>query len=226
MSTIKGIFDRTARAIGTAAQDTKAAVTDKLASGAQLGRDVAFGVESKALAARDSVMDTKDELVGAATRIINGALGTAFVMAEVGVVVAAFTAPVPTAIGVALLWLLESQLKGGSEPTDENVRSSLQSRRFRRLTNLLKKYGQIPETAILETGLVKLYVSSTTGEVSGSVLAGEFKDRELDSLSVDDIARLAAYAPDEDTKRILEAYASLRLEKLRVARDDTAPSDA
>jgi len=79
-----------------------------------------------------------------------------------------------------------------------------------RVTGLLKKYGQIPESATLETKLVKMVINSRTGLVSGTVLAGNLRGMELGDLSMEQIESLLAYAPDKDTKSILEAYKSFR----------------
>ncbi len=206
---MKNLFDKATSSISHAAESTKKTVTDTLTDATQLGRKAAFIAESKAISARDSVLDGASEISGAAAKFGGSIVSTVVIMTEVGVVVSAVVAPVPTFIGVALLWLLTDQIHAGSKAVDKAVQQGQDKRKFERLTGLLKKYGQIPETATLETEMIQMKIDSVTGEVTGSVLVGEFKGRDFASLSSEDVNRLRDHAPDADTKSILESYRSL-----------------
>lgn len=217
---MKDLLNKAASSVDSAVQSTKETVTGKIADTAHLGRNAIFAVENKVLSVRDSALDTATGFAGATIKLYRGVAGTVKTMIELGVVVVTVVAPVPTFIGVALLWLLEQQLKKSNAATDKAIDGARDQRKFERVTGLLKKYGQIPETATLQTELIHMTIDSKTGDVKGSVLSGEFCGRELSSLSSEDIARMLDFAPDKDTKSILEAYSSLRNAKTIVGSDD------
>ncbi|WP_455233187.1 hypothetical protein [Geopseudomonas aromaticivorans] len=207
---MKAILSKAANAVGNAALEAKGTALDKAAGVAQAGRDAAFTVESSVLGVRDAVLDKAAGATGAAIKFYHGAAGAVLVMVNFGIVVAAIVAPVPTAIGAGLLWLLQWQLGKMCDQVDESVDEERDRRKLERVTGLLKKYGQIPETATLQTDLVEMVINSGTGEVSGKVLAGEFQGCDISALSNDALARLVEFARDDDTKSVLEAYQSLR----------------
>lgn len=198
------------RSVEGAIQGAKDTVRDTAADVVQAGKEASFTVEATVLGARDAALDKVAGATGAAIKVYSSVAGTVRLMAEVGVVVAAIVAPVPTAIGAALLWLLQWQLQQQCEQVDKVVADDRSSRKLERITGLLKKYGQIPETANLETDWVTMAINSRTGEVCGKVLAGEFRGRDLNELSSEDIARLVDSVGDDDTRSILDSYLSLR----------------
>lgn len=218
---MKHVLRKAAEAVGNAGKTAstsvenaikgaKVSVQETVSDVAEASMNAAFRVEASVLEARDAALDKVAGATGAAIKAYYGIYGTVRFMAEVGVVVAFVAAPVPAAIGVGLLWLLQWQLHQVGEVVDEVVGDDRSSRKLERITGLLKKYGQIPETATLQTDLVKMAINSSSGEVSGQVLAGEFRGRDLDSLSMEDLGRLVEFSRDEETKSILEAYLSLR----------------
>lgn len=212
---MKDLFNKAANSLAGTAQGAKDAISDKASEAAQLGRDAAFNVERTAITMRDNAVNSANGVAGATAKLYHSVTGTISTMIDVGIVVAAIAAPVPVAIGVCLLWLLEAQLKNESRRIDSAVAAERGRRKFERVTGLLKKHGQIPESAALRTDLITMTINSRTGEVTGKVLKGEFKGWDLSALSMEQIARMLEFAPDNDTRSILEAY-----QTLRVARDD------
>ncbi len=189
-------------------------------------RGAACTVETSLLEAKDSVLDKCVSVTGAAVKIYHGVVGTVAMMVELGVVVAAVTAPVPTAIGICLLWLLKWQLNSVSGAVNDAVKEEAANRKLKRVTGLLKKYGSIPETANLKTDTVSMVINSRTGEVTGSVLAGAFKGRDLDSLTDGDLVQLIESSKSQDSKDVFEAYQALRNARAETpsARPDGTPT--
>lgn len=173
-------------------------------------RDAASRVEGAALSTRDAVLDKVSIATGAATKLCAGVVGTVTVMIDVGIVVAAIAAPVPTAVALGLLWLLEHQMRSVSNVIDDSVEDERAGRQLKRVTGLLKKYGQIPETATLRTAGVVMHINSRSGEVSGTIVAGAFEGQSLGSLSASDLQLLIATSNDDDTRSVLEGYRALR----------------
>lgn len=173
-------------------------------------RDAASRVEGAALSTRDAVLDKVSIATGAATKLYAGVVGTVTVMIDVGIVVAAIAAPVPTAVALGLLWLLEHQMRSVSNVVDDSVEDERAGRQLKRVTGLLKKYGQIPETATLRTAGVVMNINSRSGEVSGTIVAGAYEGQSLGSLSASDLQLLIATSNDDDTRSVLEGYRALR----------------
>lgn len=174
------------------------------------GKSLAFAAETAAREAADAAIDKAATVTGTAVKAYEATCMIVSTVASIGVVFVAVTAPVPTAIGVALLWLMERDLKARFRETDRAVKADRDERRLERVTTLLNKYGSIPETALLETKHVRMYVNSRTGSVVGKVLTGEMKDVLLEDLTDADLARLIEYARDEDTRSILSGLQALR----------------
>ncbi|MCZ7861824.1 hypothetical protein O9X98_10570 [Agrobacterium salinitolerans] len=162
-----------------------------------------------AATARDAVLDTKDTVVGYAETTVKTAT-SAFVAVKVaGLVVAAITAPIPTLVGLAVLALFAEHAQQVKHGIEEGVAQRKSERATARALSLLKSYGAIPRTAIIETDGLKLILDSETGTVSGTVRTGMFTTRELQSLSVDEVAELAANASGEPAE-VLNAYLAYR----------------
>lgn len=217
-TTLKDFLSKASRNVSDFSQSAKDAVTNKVEGGAHF-------VESKALGIRDSALDLGTSISGTTARIVLGVKGTVSVMVNVGIPVIAVVAPVPTLIGLGLLWLIHHQITESNATVDQLVADERDKRKLERVTLLLKKYGQIPETATLETDLIIMVIDSKNGDVSGRVLSGEYQDRELSTLSDDDVERLMKFAPDDDTKSIVEAYKALRMAKsMKPDKNDLAQS--
>lgn len=162
-----------------------------------------------AASARDAVLDTKDTVVGYAETTVKTAT-SAFVAAKVaGLVVAAITAPIPTLVGLAVLALFAEHAQQVKQGIEEGVAQRKSQRATARALLLLKSYGAIPRTAIIETDGLKLILDNETGTVTGTVRTGMFTIRELQMLSVDEVERLAANASGEPAE-VLNAYLAYR----------------
>ncbi|MEE5177164.1 hypothetical protein V2K54_25975 [Pseudomonas alliivorans] len=207
---MKDLLSKTSRSVSNVAISAKEVFTDSVSGVEQTRRKAAISVESKALGVRDSAIDLATAISGSSVKIISGVTGTVTLLVDIGITVVAIVAPVPTVIGLALLWVMKAQLTHSDALIDKSVSDNRERKKLERVTGLLKKYGKIPETATLETELIRMVIDSKKGEVTGCVLAGEFHDRELSSMSDTDIERLMSFAPDADTKGIVEAYQSFR----------------
>ena len=93
-------------------------------------RSAACTVETGLLEAKDSVLDKCASVTGAAVKAYHGVVGTVAMMVELGIVVAAVTAPVPTAIGICLLWLLKWQLSSVSGAVNDAVKEEAANRKL------------------------------------------------------------------------------------------------
>ncbi|HBO5516170.1 TPA: hypothetical protein L4559_005097 [Pseudomonas aeruginosa] len=185
--------------------------------------DMSYRAESTAVGARDALINKTGQITGTVAKSYYGAKGTVSWMVDVGILVAAIAAPVPTAIGVGLLWILEHQIKAVAADIDESNRSQEQKRKLLRITSLLKKYGHIPESASLKTAHVSMWINSRTGTVDGEILSGEFKGKFLCALTESNLQQLIEQSQDSDTKDILGGYLSLRREN--AARLEGASND-
>lgn len=200
---MKNFLNQASNAVKSAHKSVSDTVTDTT-------RQISFVVDSNVQGARDKALNAATTVTETASAVCQGFVGSATVLVELGVVVAAVAAPVPTLIGVGLIWLLQDQLSAVKDNAAQQILERRKQRNFERVSGLLKKHGKIPEMAVLQTSLIKMIVNSRTGEVSGRVLSGDYQGRELAQLTDQDIGRLLAFAPDDDTKTILEAYQSLR----------------
>jgi hypothetical protein len=162
-----------------------------------------------AATARDTVIDTKDTVVGYAETTIK-TVTSAFVAAKVaGIVVAAITAPIPTLVGLAVLALFAEHAISVKEGIDADVAKRKSARATTRALSLLKSYGAIPKTAIIETDGLKLILDSETGLVTGSIRTGIFSSRAVETLQVDEIEHLASLSSG-DTAEVLNSYLAYR----------------
>jgi hypothetical protein len=170
---------------------------------------VAFSLESRAFIARDAILDKADSFKGSASKVYASAVGTISLASTLGLTVSAIAAPVPTAIGIRLLYLFELQYKQQCRDIDNTVVARWRKREQKRILALLKKHGAIPASALLETEWIKVCINST-GEINGVVIQGPLKDRHLQQLSVEDIQDCIDCAPDDETLEILQAYLAFR----------------
>ncbi|MBM26249.1 MAG: hypothetical protein CL760_11350 [Chloroflexi bacterium] len=142
-------------------------------------------------------------------KTVNWVLGFSIFILEAGLTIAAVTSPVPTLIGIAILFIMGKFI---SDIADE-VEDTKTQKKTKKAIETLKKYGAIPKNAIVKTDLVEMNIDSEAGTVSGKILKGDFKNASLESLSISEIENLAHYAPEEKTKELLEAYLSFRKKK-------------
>ncbi len=172
---------------------------------------VALTIETHAVTARDAIRDRADSFEGSASKVYAGAIGAIDLITTLGLTLSAIAAPVPTVIGIGLIFLFESQYKLRSEEIDTAIALRQRQRQQARVVALLKKHGAIPESAILETAWVRVSINSRNGEIRGTILQGQSKGTPLEQLSMQEIEVLTEHAPDVDTKGLLEAYLSFRI---------------
>ena len=170
----------------------------------------ALTIETRAVTAKDAIRDRANSFKGSASKVYAGAIGTLSLVSTLGLIVSAIAAPVPTAIGLGLLYLFELQYKQQCRDINNTVVAKWRKREQKRILALLKKHGAIPASAILETQWIRVCINSSTGEINGVVSQGPFKDRHLQQLSVEDIQDCIDCAPDNETLEILQAYLSFR----------------
>ncbi|WP_434136937.1 hypothetical protein JQR88_24360 (plasmid) [Pseudomonas luteola] len=188
--------------------NTKRLLDRVMGTASASAKRVALTIETHAGTARDAIRDRADSFKGSASKVYAGAIGTIDLSTTLGLTLSAIAAPVPTVIGIGPIFLFESQYKLRSEEIDTAI--ALRQRQQARVVALLKKHGAIPESALLETELVTVSVNSRTGEIKGTILQGQFKDRNIEQLSLQEIEVLTEHAPDVDTRSLLEAYLSFR----------------
>ncbi len=156
--------------------------------------------------ARDGIADTADEIIDAAFKMYAGILSAWETMKAVGITVSFIAAPVPTAIGLIVLWIMEESLKAQKTAIDEAVVDSKKKRKFDRAIKQLKDYGAIPQTSILETAYVKLEVDSLSQTADGYIKQGEYKNKALSDLTEADINKLIENTPEKETGEILSGF--------------------
>lgn len=171
----------------------------------------ALTIETHAVTARDAILDRADSFKGSASKVYAGAIGTIDLITTLGLTFSAIAAPVPTVIGIGLIYLFELQYKQQSRDINNTVVTKWRKREQKRILALLKKHGAIPESALLETEWVRVSINSRTGEIRGTILQGQSKGTPLEQLSMQEIEVLTEHAPDVDTKGLLEAYLSFRI---------------
>lgn len=143
-------------------------------------------------------------------KLTAGIVGTYHAIKYAGLSIALITAPVPTLVGMAVLWLMELSIDSVKNDIDSELQDRKKKREFNQVVKLLKKYGKIPETALVETELVKMKINSVTGSVDGVVKEGQFKGVSLSDINDENLSELISTAPDSDTKALLESYVSYR----------------
>jgi len=143
-------------------------------------------------------------------KLTAGIVGTYHAIKYAGLSIALITAPVPTLVGMAILWMMELSIDSVKSDIDHELKDKKTKREFNQVVKLLKKYGKVPETAVVETELVEMKINSVTGFVDGVVREGEFKGFSLSDIKDDDLSNLISAAPDNDTRALLESYVSYR----------------
>lgn len=169
-----------------------------------------YQVENLYHSASDSVEDAVDFTSAMFLKAYAGMIGTYYALKYAGIAVALVTAPVPTLVAIAVLWMMELSIDSIRSDIDSELKEGRKKRDFDRVVNTLKKYGKIPQKALVETAFVKMEIDSVSGSVNGVVLVGKFKGVSLNEISDDDLLELAAKSPDADTKSLLESYRSYR----------------
>ena len=189
---------------------------DKLKGAAErVQKIVAYTVDSTKAPVRDAALDAKDAAVGSVVRQMGKAvdLGRSLVdlpYIEFPISIAFLVAPVPLAIGVGLIVLMEHKLEGTQGKIHAKLYEGKRRRHFDRTVALLQKHGRIPETAVLETDHIRLEISSQCIEVKGEVKTGPYAGRCVQTLEGLDIDKLIGLCTDHETQEILYTYRRFR----------------
>lgn len=88
-----------------------------------------------------------------------------------------------------------------------------------------KGSGRAPRRSMVRSAALEMELDHVTGKMTGRVLAGTFEGRDLDSLGMSSLGRLAAeIAADAESRALLEAYLDRRMPRWRehVKADATA----
>lgn len=183
--------------------DVKARISETVAGAT---RSITSSVDSTYTGARDSVLDARDKVVGTVTGVVDGVANATGAALMIGIVVAPIIAPVPTLIGSVILLFIGQAFESAGERASDATTAKRDRRKFERAVTLLQRYGEIPETALLESGFVRLQINTQSGAVEGTILAGQHEGQSITALSREELDTLEARAPDRDTKKILSAY--------------------
>lgn len=205
-----GKLGKTANSLHAYAAEASNAAKKQASELNQSVKNTSLAFENKAIGVKDGIVSVATSVAETGTRSVKTAMNITSFLAEVGLVIGAVTAPVPTFIGLCLLWLIEEQIKEIRGNFDQSLREGREARRFERVTSIIKKYGKIPETATLKTHLLTMDINSQTGVVAGTILAGKHKGRSLQSLTDDEVTTLISVAKDRDSAKLLEAYMAIR----------------
>jgi hypothetical protein len=182
-------------------------------------------VEANTKRVIDGALDVKDNTLGGVAKGIGNSWGAASeivnfpVIGELigmGVSIGLLAAPVPVGVGLGILWLFDSQIKERQGQIEALVEDSKKRRKHERVVGLLKKYGEIPETAILETSLIRIELNSKTGQISGCVLTGDFKNTRIEDIDHHGLFQLIQSCNDDpESRQILEAIENIRTKSLK-----------
>lgn len=156
--------------------------------------------------AKDDIADCIDDGVSAARKVYVGAKGVVDAWVTAGVTISLVVAPVPTVIGLAMMWLINLSVEAAKNEIDNQVNLKKRQREIRRLTAILKKFGSIPQTAYIETQYVKITLDATTNNIEGTILAGEFKGVGLNNIDCDQLEQLIQTCPCADTIDVLLGF--------------------
>ncbi|AIW22613.1 hypothetical protein F0267_00550 [Vibrio coralliilyticus] len=167
-------------------------------------------IEDKYLDTKNSVQCTVDTVSGFAAKTAGAIIGVVDVAVSIGIVFAAFTAPVPAAIGGAIILLGTRQIGNSFDEVNAIKSKNKSERELGKAVQLLKKYGSIPKTAIVETDFLSVTIHAETNTVSGVVRQGTHSGKYLSELSDVELTSLIEHAPNSDTQDILEAYSKYR----------------
>lgn len=160
--------------------------------------------------AEAKVLNTVEIGIATAMKAYTGVVGTIQAFTYAGIAVAVIVAPVPTAVGMAMLWLMGLSIDAAKNDIDTQLKESKKKREFDRAVSLLKKYGRIPSTAIVDTEYLRLEIDSESGTVDGLIKKGEFEKQNLSNLNSSTIESLIDSCPDNDTRDLLEAFKSFK----------------
>lgn len=171
--------------------------------------DTVSVVSNKVTSTVSGVVTTVEVIGGKIQRSISWILGFSVFIVEAGITIAAVVAPVPTIIGVCIIYLMTTFIMNVSEEVDEKQ----SNKKLKKTIETLKKYGKIPKNAIVKTDYLEMDINSETGEIKGTILKGDFQNASISELSISNIENLTKFSEDKQTRDLLEAYLEFRIKK-------------
>lgn len=208
---VPGRMSRVARALGIKlADDISAAATGTLAQAQVLTERAAAGLVDLADDAWRRLSDPVERTVGAALATASQTAVSAGCMALIGAVL--FPPAAPFLIAVDLLKLDERYNQAIGTRIARQDAERAQRRRVRRmaLEARIAQLNGVPRRLVFETDALSLTIDLDRMEVDGIILRGKHAGVALDRISDTSLAQLAHYAPDPETKTILEIVAGMR----------------
>lgn len=163
-------------------------------------------VETIYQTSKDEISNHIDDGVSAAQKVYIGAKGVVDTWVTAGVTISLVVAPVPTVIGLAMMWLINLSVEAAKSEIDNKSNIKKRQREIKRLTGILKKFGSIPQTAYIETRYVKIKLDATTNNIEGTILAGEFTGVGLNNIDCDQLDQLIQSCPCADTRDVLLGF--------------------
>lgn len=201
---------------------------DGISSGANKAqRAVAITLESGTRRVIDGALDAKDATLGTVAKTVGETWGAATAIMKfpilgeligLGVGIGLFAAPVPVAIGLGILALVDSQIKDKSGKIQSHVDEAIQRRTHDRVMHMIRKYGEIPETAIIETAMVTVRLNSNDGTITGVVKKGEMKNSKIEEIDHHGFFKLIeSCGDDQESRQVLESLENIRLKSIQGA---------
>lgn len=188
---------------------------------------VSLSVESGTRRMIDGALDAKDTTLGGIAKTVGNTWDAATdvlhfpILGEligVGVTVGLIAAPVPVAIGLGILMLVDMQVKERQQQIQDHVDEAINRRTRDRVVGMIQKYGEIPETAIIETPLIKVNLCNSKGTITGVVKAGPFKGQKIEEIDHHGFFHLIqSCGEDQETRQVLESIESIRIKNLKRA---------
>ncbi len=184
---------------------------EKAVSHAETAIDtVKFKSENIYRSTSDSIDNAVDFTSATFLKAYTNIVGTYHAIKYAGITIAFIAAPVPTLIALSVLWLMELSIDSIKSDIDSQLADVQKRRKFERIVKMLKKYGKVPQTAVVQTKHIRMEIDAVTGTVNGVVLAGTFTGVTLNDIGDSDLSQLASTAPGDDTKSLIEAYICYR----------------
>ncbi|MGD1524002.1 hypothetical protein [Vibrio harveyi] len=226
-SSVKSAYNRTEDAVKDTAQAVENTVSETTGSIKESVNSTMCSIETNYEKVSNTIMDGVDTVNGTVQTVKNGvkfvsdtiisAVSITAYLAQFGILIASVVAPVPTAIGLALMWVLISSIeyateklqKSATKAAEEKVQKS-SKRSVQSALKLLQKYGKVPETATFGNDFISMTVNSSTGIAEGKILRGQYANMSLSELSIDTLSYLSTESKDADTKNILDTYVKYR----------------
>lgn len=116
---------------------------------------------------------------------------------------------VPLEMGLAAMWLAEDAIKQCKNLDFTHIEGQRRQRTFNRVASLLRKYGKVPEVALIKTDDITVSVNPVTAAHEGTVNNGPLHGRPLHEFSPDQIMSLRTKYQNPQTLELLDAWCNL-----------------